>query len=103
MLKRALEINLPNFINDADLRTLEKVKLEKIYLCQDAFEKLSWLTTQYISYLTVLAALTVCTNSLALQSAGSSIAAGIHTFLQMEKKITKRRAETRKISEGEQK
>ncbi len=52
--------------------------------------ELSLQATQHSSYLTVLAALPVCTNSIPLQSAGGSIAAGIHTFLQMEKKKKKK-------------
>lgn len=58
---------------------------------------------QCTSYLTVLAALSVCTNSIPLQGAGSSIAAGIHTFLQMEKKGKRSQAEKANISEAEQK
>lgn len=65
--------------------------------------KESWLACQCTSYLTVLAALSVCTNSIPLQGAGSSIAAGIHTFLQMEKKGKRSQAEKANISEAEQK
>lgn len=51
---------------------------------------MSWLANRYSSYLTVLATLSMCTDSIPLQGAGSSIAAGIHTFLQMEKERKKR-------------
>lgn len=54
-------------------------------------------------YLTVLAALSVCTNSIPLQGAGCSIAAGIHTFLQMEKNGKGSQAEKANIRQVEQK
>lgn len=99
-LKRALEKYLPNFINGADFRF--KLIRENIFLSR---RNVSRMTNQSTSYLTVLAALSVCTNSIPLQGAGSSIAAGIHTFLQVEKKGKKKasRMEKQNGSEGEQK
>lgn len=45
-----------------------------------------------LSYLTILAALSVCTNSISFQCAGSSIAAGVQTFLQVGKKKKKKKS-----------